>query len=208
MTWNFEKLKCSSLMFLSNDRKCRNTDLKQFIRYKTWFIYCKIFSLCERYCVINTKSTKTRMKFNAWNYLFINSEIITNIICRIIAFCSISIHCLTSKNWLNLFKSMKAITLWNLAFNWFKFEISCFVEFVYVRFLEIDIFAFNKSLIQMITCMIMSFNNWWRTFNIMISCMFIISCFHAKFDISCTQSSFVLLTCSFFCCCIWCWVHS
>jgi hypothetical protein len=177
MTWNLKKLKCSFFVFLFDDRAKTKINLKIFIRYITCWRYCKVFSSCDRYWVINMKSINVQIKFKTCDYLSINKNVTTNMICRNTIFCSIFVHCLTSKKRKKILKLVNDEIFLNRAFKRFNFDKFCVVTNTFFRFFEIDISAFKMILIHDITCIIMFFNNWWRILIIMISWMFTRSCF-------------------------------
>jgi hypothetical protein len=177
MTWNLRKLKCSFSVSLFDDRAEKKIDLKTFIRYIACWRYCRVLSSCDRYWVINMKSINARMKFRACDHLSINKNVTTNMICRSTTFCSIFVHCLTSKKRIKILKLVNDEIFLNRAFRRFNFDKFCVVTSTFFRFLEIDISAFRMILIHVMTCIIMFFNNWWRISIIMISWMFTRSCF-------------------------------
>jgi hypothetical protein len=192
MIWNLKKLKSSSFVFLFNERCDRNIDLNAFIRWSACFKYYKMLSLCERYWVNNTKSMSVLIKFTICDHLFMNNDVNIDINCRTIVFCSIFVHCLTRLKWLNIFNFVKNVTHLKRASSRFN-SLDRF------RFFDIEISVFNNDLIQFNKCMIMFFNNWWKTFIIMISWMFIKSWFQTKFLISWIQRSLILFMFSIYC---------
>jgi hypothetical protein len=126
---------------------------------------------------MNMKSINTRIKFKTNDNSSISKNVMTNIICRIITFCSTLVHYFTLKNRLNILKFVNVEIFLNRAFKQFKSKKSRVVIFMFFRFRDIDIFVFKKTLSHYITCIVMFFNNWWKVFIIMISWMFIKSCF-------------------------------
>ncbi len=179
MTWNLKKL---NFFFVSlfDDRAKTKIDLKIFIRYKTCWRYCRMLSLCDRYWVIFMKSINARMKFKPCDHLFINKNVMTSMICRNTIFCSIFVHCLTSKKRIKILKFVNDEIFLNRAFKRFNFDKFCVVTRTSFHFLEIDIFVFRMILTYVMTCIIMLFNNWWRISIIMIS-LIVESSFGQKF---------------------------
>jgi hypothetical protein len=190
MTWNFEKLKCSSSFSWANCRVSRKTLLKKLTRKSVWFRYRRVCSSCERYWAIRMKSTKTRTKFTAWDHLSINNEFITRMICLIIVFCSTSIHYFTFEKLKNVFNSVNDETLLNRVSSLSSSDKSLNLIETFFRFRLTDRWVFNKNLIQIKKCIIIFFINWWKMFIIIVSCILIKLCFQTKFFISCIQSFF------------------
>jgi hypothetical protein len=148
------------------------------------------------------------MKFKTCDHLSINKNVTTSMICRNTIFCSIFIHCLTSKKRIKIFKLVNDEIFLNRAFKRFNFDKFCVVTNTFFRFFWIDISAFKMILIHVITCIIMFFNNWWRISIIMISWMFTRLCFRTKHSTSWTHLFFVLTMFSKRCWRIWNWVIS
>jgi hypothetical protein len=164
-------------MSLFDDRAERKVDLKTFIRCMTCSKYNKVLSSCDRYWVIKMKSIQTQMKFKTCNHFSINKNVTTNMICRIMIFCSTFDYYFTSKNRLKIFKLVNVEIFLNRAFKRLNFDKSCVVTLTFFRFREMSIFCFWNTFDSLYHMHHHVFNNWWRTFIIIISWIFIKSCF-------------------------------
>jgi hypothetical protein len=114
-------------------------------------------------------------------------------ICRTIVFYSLFVHCLTFEKLINLFNFVNFEILRNRAFKRSKSKKLNEVSASFFRLRAIDISFFNNNLIQFNKCIIIFLNNWWRMFIIIIWWMLIKECFQAKFVISWTHCSSILM---------------
>jgi hypothetical protein len=157
---------------------------------------------------MSMKFTKARIKFTAWDHLSIIKKVIIEIICDTIIFCSLSIHCLISKNLKNVLKSIKTDASRNRASSLSSSDKLIDLFVCSLRFLLASISVFRINWIQFKKCIIISLKSWCKMFIMIISWIFTKWWSQTKFVISWIQSSFFEFTTRNRCRWICLWVNS
>ena len=160
-------------------------DRKTFLYISIFFNDCSkyvsVVSSCNQYWTINTKFITARAKFRTLLHWMMKNEIIIDIICRTIVFCSTSIHCLTFEKCWKRFNFVNSEIRRNRAFNWFKSKHVDVFFAIFFRLQKIDISVFKNALIQFIKYIIAFLNSWCSTFVMIVLWTSIKKNFQAKF---------------------------